>query len=123
MLEIYSNNITVIANQAVPFENISVKKGCTATLGGTSTINLNKCGVYCVSVNASAEASTTLQMYKNGVAQAQAQSTGATPAFTTIVQVAESNGNCACESPVSLQIVSTDAATFTNCNCVVTKIC
>ena len=123
MLEIYSNNITVTANQAVPFENISVKKGCTATLGGTSTINLNKCGVYCVNVNASTEASTTLQLYKNGVAQAQAQSTGTNPGFTTLVQVAENNGGCACESPVSLQVVSTDAVTLAGCNCVVTKIC
>ena len=123
MLEIYNTNVEVGANAVVPFENVSIKKGCTAELSGTGTIKLNRCGVYMVSVDASAEASTTLQLYKNGIAQAQAQSTGGTPAFTTLVQVSENNSNCPCASAVSLQIMNTTATTLTNVNCVVTKVC
>ena len=122
MLEIYSENVTVVANEAVPFNNVSLEKGCTAQLSGASNIQLNKCGVYMVSVDASAEDPVTLQLYKNGVAQPQAQSTGDAPAFVTLVQVDKNNTCCACSSPVSLQIISADAGTLTNVNCVITKI-
>lgn len=122
MLEVYSENVTVAENEAIPFNNVSLKKGCTAELSGTSTIQLNKCGVYMISVDASATESTTLQLYKNGVAQPQAQSTGGTPAFTTLVQVSDNNYCCACASPTTLQVVSLDGATLTNANLVVTKL-
>lgn len=123
MLEIYSTNVAVAADTAIPFQNVSLQKGCTAELSGTSTIKLNKCGVYMVSVDASAEASTTIQLYKNGVAQPQAQSTGVSPSFVTLVQVSDNNSCCPCATPVSLQVVNTTAATFTNANVVVTKVC
>jgi hypothetical protein len=122
MIEIYSTDIDVATNTAIPFQNVSLKKGCTAELSGTSTIKLNKCGVYMVSVDASASASTTIQLYKDGVAQAQAQATGITLSFNTLVQVTENNGCCACASPVSLQIINETAATFTDINVCVTKI-
>ena len=122
MLEVYSTDIDVAANTAIPFQNVSMKKGCTAELSGASTITLNKCGVYMVSCDASAEASTTIQLYKNGVAQPQAQSTGITTSFETLVQVPENNSCCPCTSGVSLQIVNTTATTFTNANVVVTKV-
>ena len=123
MLEAYSLNLEVAEMDAIPFQNIAVKKGCTATLSGTSTIELNKCGVYMISVDASAEATTTIQLYKDGVAQPQAQSTGGTPAFITLVQVDKNNNNCCCTSPVTLQVINDTAATFTNVNVCVTKIC
>lgn len=123
MLEAYSTNIEVGANAFVPFNSTSLIKGCTATKPSADTINLNKCGVYMVEVDASAEASTTLQLYKDGVAQPQAQSTGGTPAFTTLVQVDRNNSCCACSSPVSLQVMNTTATTLTNANVVVTKVC
>lgn len=123
MLEIYSTNVAVAADTAIPFQNVSLQKGCTAELSGTSTIKLNKCGVYMVSVDASAEASTTIQLYKNGVAQPQAQSTGVSPSFVTLVQVSDNNSCCPCATPVSLQVVNTTAATFTNANVTVTKVC
>ena len=122
MLEVYSTDIDVAANTAIPFQNVSLKKGCTAELAGTNTITLNKCGVYMVSFDGSAEASTTVELYKNGVAQPQAQSTGITPSFETLVQVPENNSCCPCTSGVSLQIVNTTATTFTNANVVVTKV-
>lgn len=123
MLEVYSTNIDVAADTAIPFQNVSLKKGETAELSGTSTIKLNKCGVYMVAVDASAEASTTIQLYKNGVAQPQAQSTGITPSFVTLVQVSENNCGCPCSSPVTLQVVNTTAVTFTDANVTVTKVC
>ena len=122
MLEVYSVNLAVTEDEAVPFQNVSVKKGCTAELSGTSTIKLNKCGVYMVAVDASAEATTTLQLYKDGVAQPQAQSTGGSPAFVTLVQVSDSNSCCPCSEPVSLQVLNSTATTLTNVNCTVTKI-
>ena len=124
MLEVYSLNVTVPADSPVPFNNVSIQKGCTAKLNGVSTIELNKCGVYMVECDASASATTTLQLFKNGVAQPQAQSTGGTPAFTTLVQVTENNCGCPCSSPTNLQIRNTaDAeATLTNVNVVVTKL-
>ena len=76
-----------------------------------------------VSVDASAEASTTLQLYKDGVAQPQAQSTGLTPSFTTLVQVDKNNSCCACSSPTTIQIHNSTATTLTNANITVTKIC
>ena len=122
MLEAYSLNLEVAANAPVSFQNVSLKKGCTAELSGINTIELNKCGVYMVSVDASAEATTTLQLYKNGVAQPQAQSTGGTPAFTTLVQVPENNSGCPCASAVSLQVINETATTLTDVNIVITKI-
>lgn len=122
MIEVYSENVTVIADSAIPFQNVSFKKGCTAELSGTSTVELNKCGVYMVSVNASSGTSATIQLFKNGVAQAQAQSTGTSLCFTTLVQVSENNSSCPCTAPVSLQVISDTATTFTDVNVVVTKV-
>lgn len=122
MLEIYSTNIDVAVDAFIPFENVALKKGCTAELSGTNTINLNKCGVYMVSCDASASAETTIQLYKDGIPQAQAQSTGTNLSFTTLVQVNDNNSCCACASPVSLQILSDTAVTFTDINVVITKI-
>ena len=124
MLEAYSLNVEVASDASIPFNSTSLIKGCTATHPSSDTVDLNKCGVYMVEVDASAAASTTIQLFKDGVAQPQAQSTGLVPSFTTLVQVDHNNSCCACDSPVSLQVknVGDAAATFTNCNIVVTKI-
>lgn len=124
MLEAYSLNYTAAANAPIAFDNVFIKKGCTAVTAGDSSFALNKCGVYMVSVDASAAASTTLQLTKDGIPQPQAQGTGTSPAFVTLVQVNHNNnGNCCCESPVTLQISNTVATTLTNVNIVITKVC
>ena len=124
MLEAYSVNVAVAANAAVPFNNVTVEKGCTAKLSAPATVELNKCGVYMVAVDAVASAATTIQLYKDGVAQPQAQSTGTAVSFVTLVQVDRNNSNCnCCSSPVNLRLVSNTAVTFTNANIVVTKVC
>ena len=122
MLEAYSLNQTVGANTAIPFNNTSIKKGCTAELSGVSSISLNKCGVYMIAFDGVAGTATTVQLYKDGVAQPQAQSTGTAISFVTLVQVDHNNCGC-CSSPVTVRLVNTTAATFTNCNVCVTKVC
>ena len=124
MLEVYSLNVTVAANASVPLNNVTLKKGCTATTSGASSIALNKCGVYMVSVDASSAAAATIQLYKNGIVQPQAQSTGTTPNFVTLVQVDENNSCCPCASATTIQVVNTAdaAATFTDFNIVITKV-
>ena len=123
MLEAYSLNTAVAADSAVPFNSVSLEKGCTARLASPNTIELNKCGVYMVSVDATAEASTTLQLEKDGILQPQAQSTGTTPSFVTFVQVGKNNSCCACSSPVTLRVMNTTATTLTNVNICVSKLC
>lgn len=123
MLEVYGTNVTLTADTPIAFGNTSVKKGCTAELESPSTIQLNKCGVYMVELDGSLAASNTIQMFKDGVAQPQAQSTGTTPSFTTLVQVDRNNSDCCCSSPVTLKFVPTAEGTATNINVCVTKIC
>ena len=94
MLQVYSINQAVSANGVVPFNNVVIDKGCAENLSGVGTIELNKSGVYEVTVDGVASTATTLQLFKNGVALPQAQSTGTTLAFTTFVQVVNNNCNC-----------------------------
>ena len=135
MLEVYSTELEVAANTIVPFQNVSLKKGCTAELSGTGTIKLNKCGVYMVAVDASGIPTSagvmSIQLSKDGSLQPQAQSsvTGTTTdvdnvSFTTLVQVKENNTCNCCTSPTVLRIVNTGVpATYNIANIVVTKIC
>ena len=123
MLQAYSTDIDVAAESAIPFNNLSLQKGCTAKLSSPATIQLNKCGVYMVAVDGSAAASVNIELYKDGVAQPQAQSEGLNPSFVTLVQVDHNNSNCCCDSPVNLQVIADTAATFSNVNITVTKVC
>ena len=123
MLEAYSTNVTAEANSAIPFNSVSIEKGCTARLTSPTTIELNKCGVYMVECDVSASTSTTIQLSKDGVLQPQAQSTGNSPSFTTLVQVDKNNSYCACSSPTVLRVINTVAGTLTDANITVTKVC
>ena len=122
MLQAYSENVEVAALSPVPFNSGAVKKGCTADISG-ATIELNRRGVYMVSVDGTAAASTTIQLNRDGVALPQAQSTGTNVSFVTLIQVNRDNTCNCCSSPVSLQVISETATTFTNINVCVTKIC
>jgi hypothetical protein len=137
MLETYSQNISVAQNVAIPFNNVSIEKGCTAEKTAPTTIALNKCGVYMVEFDAVVASSGTsgnvvVQMSKDDVLQPQAftatTSTGATDvesiSFLTLVQVAKNNSNCCCASPTILKFMNTGiAANFIQANATVTKIC
>lgn len=124
MIEAYSINVEVGENASIPFNSTTIEKGCTVTHPSADTFNLNKCGVYMVSVDASAGENVTLQLYKDGVALPQAQSTGGSPCFVTLVQAQHNNSCCACASPTVLHVMNIgDSATLTNCNICVTKVC
>ena len=123
MLQAYSLNVEVPAATAVPFKNVKIDKGCSTELSGESTIQLNECGVYKVHFDGSSSASATVQLYVDGVAQPQAQSTGGSLGFEDLVQVPKNNCNCPCSSPTTIQVLNTAdaAATLVNANIVVTK--
>lgn len=123
MLEVYSINASVGANSSIPLNNVVIKKGCSAVNSGPSSIELNKKGVYMVSLNGVASAATTVQMYKNGAPQPQAQTMGTSLGLETLVQVSQDNTNCCCSSPTTLEFVNSTSVTFPIVNVDVTKIC
>lgn len=135
MLQAYSSLLSVVADAAFPFNNVTVDKGCGETLSAPASIQLNQRGVYLVEVDgfATSEAAgeNTIQLYVNGIAQPQAISsfTGTTGGianygFKTFVQVTENNCPCNCTaSPTVLQVRNgTIALTDAHINIVVTKI-
>lgn len=123
MLQVYTMNKEMLANSIVPFDNVSLDKTCNEELVGAGTINLNRCGVYEVHVDGVASASTTLQLTRNGVAMPEAQSTGTTLGFTTFVQVPGNNCQCnPCSSPVTIQVLNSEAVTPQNVNVTVKKV-
>jgi len=126
MLQAYSLNVAVNPNSAVPFNNIVIEKGQTAILKAPSSIELNKSGVYMIECNASAAASATIQLSRDGLLIPYATSTGTSMNFSSLVQVKNNNccNNCY-SSPTIISILNpTDAVeTFTDINIVVTKIC
>lgn len=135
MLEVYSKSITALANSAIPLNNVALDKGTSTKLQGVSTIEFNKCGVYKVSVSASAVATVagaiTIQLEKNGVVQPQAE-TSATAAdtttiyplaFTTLVQVDHNNCNCLCSSPDRISLINAGVGTtYNQIDVVVTRV-
>lgn len=136
MLEVYSKNQTIPAtNGLVPFTSQALKKGCTAELTGTNTVQLNKCGVYEIIFEgeylASAAGNIVIQMLKDGVAQPQAirTVTGATTtesksvSISTLVQVKDNNSCNCCDAPTTIQFVNTGVEIVGDSNVVVTKIC
>lgn len=136
MLEAYSKNQTIPATTGIlPFNSITLKKGCTAELNGVSSIQLNKCGVYEITLNINGLASTagdvTVAMTKNGVAQPQATRSlvdqtiteGFSLPITTLIQVKDNNSCRCCDAPTILQFVNEGVAWVGDVDVVVTKLC
>ena len=123
MLEAYTLGATLTQDAPISFSDVSIRKGCSAILASPATIQLNTCGVYMVEFNGSAAAAVQVQLYKNGVAQPQAQSTGTSPSFCTLVQVDRNNNGCVCSSPTTIQVMALSTGTLTDGNIVVTKVC
>ena len=135
MLEAYSENITIEGNSFIPFNNVVVKKGCSAEFSGPSTIQLNKAGVYMVECDVCLDPAATgeisIQLYKNGIAQPQSISVknGTTGTitnlgFTTLVQVSENYNKCnCCTIPTTVQIINQSEGDFSIAHIVVTKVC
>lgn len=136
MLEAYSTNKTINTNDVVPFDSVSIKKGCAEKLNGVATIELNKKGVYEVTLNISGTPSiagvVTINTLKDGVAHAPgtiniplvATTVSVTPTVTFLVSVNKDNTNECCSSPTTLQFVNTGVGLAnTNTNVVINKIC
>lgn len=117
MLEVYSKNLTTTTGESISLNNIVLLKGTSAQLVGANTIQLNKCGIYKITVTDNVTGTGTgeviIQMQKNGVLQPQAiMSTAATGltnmSFITLVQVPQSNNvNCPCSIPTTINFVNT----------------
>ena len=136
MLEVYSTNTTAAAGAPIALSNVSLLKGTSTQLQGVSSIQINKCGVYEVSVSATATADTAgaiiIQLKKDGVLQPQAlTSTTATDitsqhalGFTTLVQVTHDNySNCICSTPTIIDFVNTGVeTTYNHINVTVVRI-
>lgn len=125
MLNAYSLNVTVPADSAIPLNSVRLDKGCEIQLVSPATINLNRRGLYEVTVNASSAASSEVALTQNGTVVPNTAFSGTSSSFTVPVQVSENNTCCCCTAPVTLQVVNTaDApATYAVVNVYIKKVC
>ena len=124
----------VVINGLLTFTTDRILTGCTATRDG-QTFQLNKPGYYYVTFNAVGEATTeagdiVVTLQNNGVTVPGATATFTVAAvdtsvglsFATIIKVPPSC--CAIDNTAKLTLVNTGvAATFTNVNINITKLC
>ena len=135
MISSYNNTSQDVAiNGLLTFTTDRILTGCTATRNG-QTFQLNKPGYYYVTFNADGAATTAVGdivvvLQNNGVAVPGAIATFTTTvaddatnlAFSTIIRVPPSC--CAVDNTANLTLVNTGvAATFTNVNINITKLC
>ena len=135
MLSSYNNTTQEVAiNGLLTFTTDRILTGCTATRNG-QTFQLNKPGYYYVTFNADGAATTEVGdiivvLQNNGIAVPGAIATFTTTvaddatnlAFSTIIRVPPSC--CAVDNTANLTLVNTGvAATFTNVNINITKLC
>ena len=135
MISSYNNTSQEVAiNGLLTFTTDRILTGCTATRNG-QTLQLNKPGYYYVTFNADGAATTAVGdivvvLQNNGVTVPGAIATFTTTvaddatnlAFSTIIRVPPSC--CAVDNTANLTLVNTGvAATFTNVNINITKLC
>ena len=135
MISSYNNTSQEVAiNGLLTFTTDRILTGCTATRNG-QTFQLNKLGYYYVTFNADGAATTAVGdivvvLQNNGVAVPGAIATFTTTvaddatnlAFSTIIRVPPSC--CAVDNTANLTLVNTGvAATYTNVNINITKLC
>lgn len=136
MIEVYSKNVEVAADGTIPLTTVALLKGTSTQLLGTSTIQLNKCGIYQVTVTGSvigsAAGDVIVQLEQNGIAQPEAISTvtaaDATSlhpiGFSTLIQVPNNNNvNCPCSATTTISLRNAGIeATYSSIDVVVTRI-
>lgn len=139
MLYTYNNTSQTLAQNApIVFNTNGVAKGCSVThVAGSTSVNINRAGVYMVQFNADAVGSgtagnLTAQLYGNGAVVTGAESTAYSGAatdimnlsFTALVRV---NPNCCAITdniPYVLTVQNTgEGATYSNAAITVTKVC
>ena len=135
MISSYNNTTQEVAiNGLLTFTTDRILTGCTATRNG-QTFQLNKPGYYYVTFNADGAATTAVGnivvvLQNNGIAVPGAIASFTTTvadnatnlAFSTIIRVPPSC--CAVDNTANLTLVNTGvAATYTNVNINITKLC
>jgi hypothetical protein len=135
MISSYNNTTQEVAiNGLLTFTTDRILTGCTVTRNGP-TFQLNKPGYYYVTFNADGAATTAagdiiVVLQNNGIAVPGAIATQTVAAaddavnlaFATIVRVPPSC--CAVDNTANLTLVNTGvAATYTNVNINITKLC
>lgn len=137
MLDTYTNSTqTITTDSPIAFNINRVMTGCTVThSAGSTSISLNKPGIYMVHFNGdAAESGTagdiTVQLFVNGVLYPGAEATEDSTATTDIVNldfetlVRVTPQFCQCGNNVTLTFVDTGVgAVFSNVEVVITKVC
>ena len=123
MISSYNNTTQeVVVNGVLSFSTDRILTGCTATRNG-QTFQLNNPGYYYITFNADGAATTTPgDIVAIATYTATAVDDATNLAFATIIKVPPSC--CAVDNAVNLTLVNTGvAATFTNVNINITKLC
>lgn len=121
MIEAYSSDITVEAEQAIPFNSVTIEKNNDVTQQGLATFLFKKKGLYELTFDASAAitgssaGTVEFSLFKNGVLQQQAvtqtNSSSTTDieaiGFTTYVQVDCDDSPCCNRTQTTIQIKNT----------------
>lgn len=136
MLQVYSTNIDINANSAIPFNNIVIDKGRAEVLAAPASIELNQRGIYMIKIDGfgtgAAAGTGVIQLYSNNVALPQGQTQFTTAAgdvinfgFNCLIQVPQNNCQCNCYSaPTVLQLRAGEQnLTDAYVNVIVTKLC
>lgn len=132
MLQAYSKGVSVSPNSIYPFNTTFILTGCVATLNGSTSINLNKPGIYMIEFNGQASPTgengvVSVQLYNDGVAMPQANSSAyatmgnpASLSFSTLIKV---GCLCPCESGSKVLTLHYEGVAGTmDGNIVVTKL-
>ena len=136
MIEVYSKNVEVAADGTIPLTTVALLKGTSTQLLGTSTIQLNKCGIYQVTVTGSvigsAAGDVIVQLEQNGITQSETISTvtaaDATSlhsiGFSNLIQVPNNNNvNCPCSATTTISLRNAGIeATYSSIDVAVTRI-
>lgn len=90
MIEVYSKNVTVPETTAIPLNNVALLKGCTVMKSGTSSIQLQRAGVYEVNVSATAKLNATIAQSNSTTTSSDATTVQTTSSIVAI-QLAKDN--------------------------------
>ena len=133
MVQVFSNNVSVSTNEAVPFNTVVIDKGNTVQLVG-NTFQFNKAGIYNMDITANvapAEAGeVSLQLVQDGLAlpYAVGQATGTVGntvniKFSTLIRCPQNNTCCCTSAPTRVILNNIGENISGDFNVVVTKIC
>ena len=120
MIQAFSVNTTVGANEAIPFNSTQTLKGCGVSHDSPTTYEIRKCGLYLLLIDASAATDFTIEVYVNGIPQAATVRTGTNASIAHTIIVPNNSSRCnKCSSPTIVQLMNIGAeTTFTAVNSV-----